>query len=187
MFTTLVLAMVLSTSPNDTSLLIRELGSDSYQERQAAEEKLIKIGRPALDPCRQAIKNTTDPEIRTRCKRVINSFYFVLNSDGYLPNPSQFDDDISAEIRKALNLEEDVVVGDHYRKIAEKKLPPYDDFVYGTWYAYVRTCQNYAIRLMIVDLLESGWEPDKVQSLLDRMSLLNIEDDENNYYESGGA
>ena len=41
-------------SPTEIARLIRQLGSDSFQQREAASTALAAIGEPALEPLRKA-------------------------------------------------------------------------------------------------------------------------------------
>jgi hypothetical protein len=52
--------------------LIKQLGSDDFADREAAEEALGVVGESALDPLRSAAETSTDPEIRRRAKHLIH-------------------------------------------------------------------------------------------------------------------
>lgn len=51
--------------------LIKQLGSEAFQKRQEAEEKLIAMGKTALGLLQEAIHSTEDAEIRLRCQRIM--------------------------------------------------------------------------------------------------------------------
>ena len=47
--------------------LIRQLGSDNLQERHWASQELVRIGAPALEPLKQALKDTKQEIAIHRC------------------------------------------------------------------------------------------------------------------------
>ena len=49
-------------SPAEIERLIRQLGSDSFAEREAASKALQDIGQPALGPLRKALSGNGDKE-----------------------------------------------------------------------------------------------------------------------------
>lgn len=51
--------------------LVRQLGADSFNERQQAESQLGTMPRSALDDLRNALSDTDDPEIQMRLKRIV--------------------------------------------------------------------------------------------------------------------
>jgi WD40 repeat protein len=51
--------------------LIDQLGDDSFDKREEAEQKLGEIGQPALEHLQKAVKDTTDPEIRERASQLL--------------------------------------------------------------------------------------------------------------------
>jgi RNA polymerase sigma factor (sigma-70 family) len=55
----------------DIERLINQLGSDEFEEREAASKALKKIGKPALKALHQAATENTDAEIRTRATQLI--------------------------------------------------------------------------------------------------------------------
>ncbi len=59
------------TAPPSTRSLIENLGDDRYRTRQAAEEALGEMGRPALEALREAAENHDDEEVRWRARRLI--------------------------------------------------------------------------------------------------------------------
>jgi hypothetical protein len=61
--------------------LIRQLGSSSFDEREAAAKQLIDCGEPALEKLQAAARNP-DVEIRRRIKACIN---FIENALPSLP------------------------------------------------------------------------------------------------------
>jgi hypothetical protein len=59
----------LNASPERIRRLIRQLGSRSFKEREAAERALIDLGRAAEDQVRRAMKDD-DPEVARRARAV---------------------------------------------------------------------------------------------------------------------
>jgi HEAT repeat protein len=53
--------------------LIRQLGSNEFEERNAASEELEKIGKPALEALRKALKDTKDAEVHSRAKALVDA------------------------------------------------------------------------------------------------------------------
>jgi hypothetical protein len=51
--------------------LIKDLGADEFQTRESAEKGLAALGGNVLPLVRLTAENTADPEIKTRCERVI--------------------------------------------------------------------------------------------------------------------
>src|ERR1700736_1559430 len=51
--------------------LITQLGDDAFDNRQAAQKRLVAIGEPALELVRKASKECADAEVRARAGRVI--------------------------------------------------------------------------------------------------------------------
>lgn len=51
--------------------LIRQLGSDDYEERESATQALARVGGPALDALRKAASTNPDPEVRWRANEVV--------------------------------------------------------------------------------------------------------------------
>ena len=66
-----------------TVLLIMDLGSNSFQEREEATKSLLQMGAEAYPPLKIAEKNE-DPEIRHRSK-IILSFLAALRKDEFRP------------------------------------------------------------------------------------------------------
>src|SRR5262249_44516344 len=56
----------------DVPALIRQLGADSFAEREAASKALQKIGPPALAELRKALVSK-DLEIRRRARRLVDA------------------------------------------------------------------------------------------------------------------
>lgn len=71
----LVLALSLpclaGPDPEQLAQLVRDLGADSYEAREAAEKALIDIGRDALEAVQAAAKEGSDPEVRERAAHVL--------------------------------------------------------------------------------------------------------------------
>ncbi len=59
---------------NRISELITQLGSDHYSTRRQAQDQLKKIGVPALDQLRDAIRNS-DPQIVSAARYLVNSSF----------------------------------------------------------------------------------------------------------------
>jgi uncharacterized protein (TIGR03067 family) len=53
--------------------LIKQLGSDAFAKREAANKELDAIGEPALDALRKAVASDGDAEIRRRAEQVIQA------------------------------------------------------------------------------------------------------------------
>ncbi len=54
--------------------LIADLGSESFDKRDAAHKRLLKIGGPALELLEGAAKNSADAEARERATQLIEAF-----------------------------------------------------------------------------------------------------------------
>jgi WD40 repeat protein len=68
--------------------LIKQLGDESFKKREAAQERLAKIGPAALEFLQKALKDETDLEVQVRVKelvRAIDRSFFVLarNYEGH--------------------------------------------------------------------------------------------------------
>ncbi|MCH8042984.1 MAG: hypothetical protein IID44_04635 [Planctomycetes bacterium] len=59
------------TAEPDVEKLVKQLGDDVFGKREAATKQLRRIGAPALDALRQALKTTKDAEVRARAKNLI--------------------------------------------------------------------------------------------------------------------
>jgi hypothetical protein len=59
--------------PAEVERLIKQLGSDSFTERQAATKALDAIGEPALETLRKAATENGDAEVRRRAKQIVES------------------------------------------------------------------------------------------------------------------
>ncbi|MCW8131921.1 MAG: hypothetical protein KIS92_16365 [Planctomycetota bacterium] len=58
--------------------LIQALGDDDFQKRENAEAELVAFGERALGLLKQAIEGGKDPEVKLRCKRVVNKIEEAL-------------------------------------------------------------------------------------------------------------
>ena len=72
----LFLLLMLSTrsfcdQPSEIDRLIQRLGDRQFKEREAAGERLEKIGEPALEALREAAAASKDPEIRRRALQLL--------------------------------------------------------------------------------------------------------------------
>ena len=63
---------VVAVEPDDTEIarLVRQLGSDDFDQREAATTRLKAIGEPALDAVTKAA-TSSDPEVRHRAEDII--------------------------------------------------------------------------------------------------------------------
>lgn len=61
----------------DIDSLIGKLRSDQVEERDAASARLEKFGPEALEPLREALKKSDDPEVQARLSRAIGEIEFV--------------------------------------------------------------------------------------------------------------
>jgi hypothetical protein len=61
------------SQPSEVDRLIKQLGSDSFAEREAASKALGAIGEPALEALRKAVETGDDAEVRWRAKQVVQS------------------------------------------------------------------------------------------------------------------
>src|SRR5262249_56961482 len=59
------------TDAKTIAALIEQLGSDEYQQREAATRALEKIGRPALAALRDAARKHNDAEVRRRTQGLV--------------------------------------------------------------------------------------------------------------------
>jgi WD40 repeat protein len=58
-------------TPAEIDLLIHQLGSDEFDEREAAGKSLVAIGRPVLDALAKAATGSDDAEIRQRAGKLL--------------------------------------------------------------------------------------------------------------------
>lgn len=68
----LALVFALTLGDGDADALIAKLGSDSVDEREAATQSLIKLGRPVAELVKP-LMNSSDPEIAARAKMVYDA------------------------------------------------------------------------------------------------------------------
>ena len=85
----LVLSFVpftLAAEPRDAELarLIKQLGHDDFDKREAASERLAEIGEPALDALRPAT-TSDEPEVRFRALQIVATI--VADVDNRLYGP----------------------------------------------------------------------------------------------------
>jgi RNA polymerase sigma factor (sigma-70 family) len=57
----------------DLERLIKQLGSDEFEEREAATRALKKVGKPALNALREAATENADAEVRNRAAALIRA------------------------------------------------------------------------------------------------------------------
>ncbi|MBI4587758.1 MAG: hypothetical protein HY725_02875 [Candidatus Rokubacteria bacterium] len=71
----LVLALSLpclaGPDPEHVAQLVRDLGADSYEAREAAEKALVELGQDALEAVQAAAKGAADPEVRERAAHIV--------------------------------------------------------------------------------------------------------------------
>ena len=60
-----------SSEAGDLQRLVKQLGSDKFNEREAATAALFKVGKPALSALQAAAKSSGDAEIRARAEKLI--------------------------------------------------------------------------------------------------------------------
>src|SRR5262245_30687920 len=53
--------------------LIEQLGSDSFEEREAAERQLLALGETVLPALRKAASTHGDAEVRARAERIVRA------------------------------------------------------------------------------------------------------------------
>src|SRR5437899_1202424 len=81
-----------AVKPADIDRLIKELGSNTFDEREAAQKALAAIGYPALEPLRAAAKSK-DEETRRRATVLVEGIeqgldnLLVIYQDYELPLP----------------------------------------------------------------------------------------------------
>ncbi len=73
----------------DVKQLIEQLGAENYQDRRSAEQQLRKIGSDARGALEDAIKQSSDPEIRWRAHRVLRAIDRDENGTGGLQPQGQ--------------------------------------------------------------------------------------------------
>jgi hypothetical protein len=61
--------------------LIKQLGSDSTDERNAAQQQLITVGEPAISELQKAADESEDPEIRSRSASILQTLKDRKTSD----------------------------------------------------------------------------------------------------------
>ncbi|MCE9581979.1 MAG: HEAT repeat domain-containing protein [Planctomycetes bacterium] len=59
------------SDPKKLGELIENLGSSDWDERSNAEKELEAIGKPAVEALTKAMKESTDPEVKVRAKRIL--------------------------------------------------------------------------------------------------------------------
>ncbi len=58
---------------DDIAKLVQQLGSDDFEEREAAQKRLEAIGAPALDILRKTAASTDDAEVKSRAGQLIDA------------------------------------------------------------------------------------------------------------------
>lgn len=51
--------------------LIKQLGHEEFEKREAATRELVKIGKPAIPHLNKAFKDSKDPEVQQRAKEIL--------------------------------------------------------------------------------------------------------------------
>jgi hypothetical protein len=68
----LLFVPVVAADPEaEIARLVKQLGDDDFDQREAATKRLAEIGEPALDTLRKAAASSNDAEIRARVARLI--------------------------------------------------------------------------------------------------------------------
>lgn len=80
----LMLLFVPAVADDDTEVerLIKQLGSEAFDERETASKRLEEIGEPALDALDKAA-TSADAEVRLRAESILNKFYPELSLTGH--------------------------------------------------------------------------------------------------------
>src|SRR5438128_11367977 len=76
LFLILVLGLLLAANPPQPATveidqLVQQLGSEKFEEREAAAKRLEEIGAPALVPLSRAAESSDDAEIKLRAGRLL--------------------------------------------------------------------------------------------------------------------
>lgn len=64
--------------------LIKQLGVDDWKERELAQRKLFEIGSPARPFLEKALRETNDPEIRLRVKKLLEDIPDTLAKEAFI-------------------------------------------------------------------------------------------------------
>jgi hypothetical protein len=64
-------SFVASSEQSDIQQLLKQLGSDKFKEREAANAALLKVGKPALGVLQKAAMGSGDEEVRSRATKLI--------------------------------------------------------------------------------------------------------------------
>src|SRR5436309_12997666 len=62
--------VVADSDDTEIARLVRQLGDDEFQQREAATTRLKEIGEPALDAVTKAT-TSSDPEVRRRAEQIV--------------------------------------------------------------------------------------------------------------------
>lgn len=73
--------------------VVKDLGSDEYSTREAADAKLRKLGRDALPALKEALERTDDPETMARLKKIVEDFEREAKIDAALADLGAKDPD----------------------------------------------------------------------------------------------
>jgi WD40 repeat protein len=65
-------AAVDATVAATAAKLVARLGSENFQQREAASRELARLGRPAIEPLKKAIAESADAEVRSRAQALAN-------------------------------------------------------------------------------------------------------------------
>ena len=60
-----------SAAAREAAALVEQLGSEKFEEREKAEQRLIEIGGEAWDAVSAAARNSTDLEVRFRAGKLL--------------------------------------------------------------------------------------------------------------------
>lgn len=92
--------------------LVKDLGSEEYATREAADVKLRKLGRPALPALKEALERTDDPETMARLKKIVEDFEREAKIDAALADLDAKDPDkalAAVELLSGFRARKDVV------------------------------------------------------------------------------
>lgn len=92
--------------------LVKDLGSDEYNAREAADAKLRKLGRDALPTLKEALERTDDPETMARLKKIVEDFEREAKIDAALADLDAKDPDkalAAVELLSGYRARKDVV------------------------------------------------------------------------------
>jgi len=88
----LLFVLALGGQNTEIDALISRLGNDQYEIRQQADDKLRKMGWPAIQALKSSALKHSDPEVRCRARSIISSYFDIsLHDTDKWPHIWQFD------------------------------------------------------------------------------------------------